>query len=195
MGRKMAGRRIFSAIEISDAARTACVRHIETVRGSHANVRVGWERPEKLHITMRFLGDTSESDLEKLQVEMNEIAAMSRPFKLGLTAPGVFPSRRRPRIFWIGIDDRTSAVGPIYQRIENVCRDLGYKEEARDFTPHITIGRIRQAGAPAALVQTHLSAQIEPVEFEVSSIVIYESLLQRTGSVYSKVDSFQFKSV
>jgi 2'-5' RNA ligase len=191
----MAGRRIFSAIEISEAARTACVRHIETVRQSHPNVRVGWERPEKLHITMRFLGDTSESDLEKLRVEMAEIAATSGRFRLGLSGPGLFPSRRRPRIFWIGIEDRSVAVRPIYQRIENVSRDLGYKQETRPFAPHITIGRVRQTGAPATLVDAHLSAQIEPVEFEVSSIVIYESLLQRTGSVYSKVDSFQLKAV
>lgn len=191
----MAGRRIFSAIEISDAARAACVRHIETVRGSHPNVRIGWERPEKLHITMRFLGDTSETDLATLRAEMTGIAAQAERFKLGLSTSGVFPSSRNPRIFWIGIDDRADAVRPIYQRIENVSRDLGYKAETRDFTPHITIGRVRKTGAPPALVDAHLSAQIEPVEFEVSSIVIYESLLQRTGSIYSKVDSFQFTAV
>lgn len=190
----MADRRIFSAIKISDAARAACVRHIERVRGSHPNVRIGWERSEKLHITLRFLGNTSETDLEKLRAEMTGIAAKSEPFKLALSPPGVFPSRRNPRVFWIGIDDRANAVGPIYQRIEHACREMGYKEETRNFTPHITIGRVRRTGAPPALVEAHLSAQIEPVEFEVSSIVIYESLLQRTGSVYSKVDSFQLKS-
>lgn len=191
----MPDRRIFSAIEISDAARTACARHIGVVRGSYPNVRVGWERAEKLHITMRFLGDTSETDLDKLRVEMAEIAASSRQFKLGLSVPGVFPSPRKPRIFWIGIEDRANAVGPIYQDIENVCRGLGYEQESRKFTPHITIGRVRQTGAPPALVDAHLSAQIEPVEFEVSSIVIYESVLQRTGSIYLKVDSFQFNAV
>jgi 2'-5' RNA ligase len=126
---------------------------------------------------------------------MAAIAATSGPFRLGLSAPGIFPSRRRPRIFWIGIDDRSDAVRQIYQRIEKVSRDLGYKDETRDFAPHITIGRVRQTEAPGALVDAHLTTQIEPVEFEVSSIVIYESLLQRTGSVYSKVDSFQLKAV
>jgi RNA 2',3'-cyclic 3'-phosphodiesterase len=187
----MAGRRIFTAIEISDAARAACVRHIESVRRGHPKVRVGWERPEKLHITVRFLGDTSETDLEKVRVQMTGIAAMSGPFKLRLSSPGIFPSRRRPRIFWIGIDDPANAVGPIYQGIENVCRDLGYKHEFRDLTPHITIGRVRQTGVPPALADAHLSAQIEPVEFEVSSIVIYGSQLRPTGSVYSKLFSLR----
>ena len=92
------------------------------------------------------------------------------------------------------VDLKVLEVDPIHHRIENLCRDLGYEAETRDFTPHITIGRVRPTGAPSTLVDQHLSAQIEPVEFEVSSIVIYESILERTGSVYSKVDSFQFKS-
>jgi 2'-5' RNA ligase len=178
-------RRIFVAIDISQTVRTACGRHIDNLRNSYPDVRVGWENLEKLHITMKFLGNTDAPLYGELQTGLAEIAAKHSPFSLRISRPGVFPRASRPRVLWIGLDDRPGAVMPLYAELENLCEKLGYARELKAFRPHITIGRVRDPDKASALAEAHLRAKLEPVEFEVSDIVIYESNLQPTGSVYS----------
>lgn len=187
----MATRRIFVAIDLSEAARTECVRHMDTLQRSFPNVQVGWERPEKLHITLKFLGDTDENTLANLQSAIGDIAARVEPFKLRLAGPGVFPSRHRARILWVGIADLARVIEPLQDKVEAACLDLGAQNESRDYAPHVTIGRIRKLNP--MLVGEHLAGPIEPVEFDVSEIVIYESQRRASGSVYGQVSGFQLK--
>jgi RNA 2',3'-cyclic 3'-phosphodiesterase len=85
------------------------------------------------------------------------------------------------------MEELTNRVQPLYGEVEDVCQELGWPKETRAFRPHITIGRVREPNEDAALADFHLSIKIEPVEFEVSEIVIYESQLQSTGSIYSQI--------
>lgn len=73
----------------------------------------------------------------------------------------------------------------IYRDIENAGLELGFKPEERSFHPHVTIGRIRQPESSRKLAEAHINAQIEPIEFEVRQLVLYESKLLPSGSVYS----------
>ena len=77
----------------------------------------------------------------------------------------------------------------MYAELEEACYELGWAKETRAFRPHITIGRVRDPDEATALADIHLGIKIEPVEFEVAEIVIYESKLQPTGSVYSRLAS------
>src|SRR5688500_3039032 len=106
----MGTRRIFIAIDISERARDVCTNHIENLRRAYPRLRVGWERPEKLHITVRFLGDVDDLKVPTLQSKLGAIASRNNAFRLRLSAPGVFPSPRRPRILWIGADDIDEAL-------------------------------------------------------------------------------------
>jgi 2'-5' RNA ligase len=125
--------------------------------------------------------------LEKLQDRISEATVRQRSFALRLSKAGVFPSNTRPRILWIGTDDSSGAVEPLYEQIETECHGLGFEREGRQFHPHITIGRVREARGAAGLANAHLETKIEPVQFEVADVVIYESKLQPTGSIYSVV--------
>lgn len=183
----MRDRRIFLALDISDAARAACTAHVDSLRRNFPDARIGWERPEKLHMTLKFLGSISADMLGKLEERVSDIAADQRPFELRLSRPGVFPSSSRPRILWIGTEDPLGAVAPLYGEIEKECQQLGFEPEAKQFRPHITIGRIREPNRVKDLAQAHLKTEIEPVGFEVADVVIYESKLQPTGSIYSVV--------
>ncbi len=191
----MTTRRIFIAIDLSEAARAECVRQIDELRHAFPKARVGFERPEKLHITLKFLGDTEDQTLIDLQSAIRDIAARLQPMTLRLADPGVFPSRHRDRIMWIGMSDPAEAVGSLQRDVETACLDLGFQRENRDFAPHVTIGRIRQPETTQAIVDHHLAARIDPVELEVSALSIYESHLRRTGSVYSRISSFRSKPV
>ncbi len=77
--------------------------------------------------------------------------------------------------------------------LETECEKIGFKKEKRIYKPHLTIARLREPQKSKNLVQNHLENKFEPVSFEVSEIVIYESKLQPTGSIYKKVSSLRFK--
>ena len=191
----MQSRRIFIAIDVSDSARAVCSAHIGLLRQNFPQVRVGWERPEKIHLTLKFLGSTSAGILKDLETRLSEIAPHAPRFKLQLSNLGVFPSKSRPRILWIGLDDRSDAILRLQSQIEDICHRFGFEREKRAFRPHLTIGRIKEPQKAVELADAHMKTKIEPVEFEVGEIVIYESKLQPTGSVYSIVSTAKLKAV
>ena len=162
-------------------------RHIDALRSQPTNSRIGWERPEKLHITLKFLGETDGAMVSKLVTRLEDCGGDHRELKLRLFRPGVFPSRSRPRVLWIGVDGDTDRLAEIHNDIETVCEEFGIERDKRRFKPHLTIGRVRHGGADPTLVERHLKAEVEPVEFNVSAIVVYESRLHPTGSVYSVI--------
>lgn len=183
----MRGKRIFLAIDLSKKAREICAEHVEGLRTRYKEANVGWERPEKLHVTLKFLGDTAEYTLRDLEEKIAEIAAHHKPFHMTIDRTGVFPNRSRPRILWIGLRDAGSRFTEIHRSIDEACGKLGLEADRKNFTAHVTVGRIRTPGRTEDLIESHLKAQIEPVEFEVADVVIYESKLQPTGSVYTVV--------
>jgi 2'-5' RNA ligase len=187
MGSKMDNKRIFIGFDISYAAKAACSSHIEQLREKFPDVRVGWELPEKLHITLKFLGNSSVQVISQLDARVAEIAEKHEQFSLRLLRSGVFPRPSRPRVLWIGAEDRPPVIQPLYAEIETACEEFEFPKEEKAFRPHITIGRIRDPYAAGELAEAHLAKKMEPVEFEVRDVVIYESKLQPTGSVYSAV--------
>jgi 2'-5' RNA ligase len=190
----MQSRRIFIAIDISDSARAACGAHTAILRQKFPQVRVGWERPEKLHLTLKFLGSIGVGIVDDLETHISEITSHHERFKLRLSNLGTFPSKSRPRILWIGLDDPSDAILPLQSQIEDTCHRLGFEPKKRAFRPHLTIGRIKEPQKAAGLADVHMKTKIEPVAFEVAEIVIYESKLQPTGSVYSVVSTAKLQA-
>ena len=184
-------KRIFIAVDISDQARRGAAAHIEELRGGVKNLRVGWERPEKLHLTLKFLGDMTGEQLEKLNNAVRQAASMAGPFDLRTGKTGVFPSIRKARVLWLGLEDSGGELLHLHRVLETESEKAGFARETRDFRPHLTIARLREPGKSAGLATAHLRAQIEPVEFHVPEIVVYESRLAPTGSTYTPV--FKYK--
>lgn len=186
-------KRIFVAVEISEHARAKVARYISDLKSEFSDVKVGWDKPEKLHLTLKFLGDTDEVQLEKLKEICAVISSEITNFKLQITKTGVFPSPRNARILWLGVEGDVEELQNIHSNLETECEKLGFKKEKRDYKPHLTIGRIREPQKAKDLALTHLENEFEPVELEVSELVIIESKLQPSGSIYSKVQSSRFK--
>jgi len=180
-------KRIFVAVDISEEARREAAAHIETLRNEFRAIRVGWDKPEKLHLTLKFLGDTDEKQLVELEKIAAEISAGITNFKLRITDTGVFPNARSPRVLWIDVEDERSGLAKINNRLEADCEKIGFARERRAFVPHLTIGRVREPNKARELANKHLQNGFEPVGFMVSEIVIYESKLLPAGSVYSVV--------
>jgi RNA 2',3'-cyclic 3'-phosphodiesterase len=193
MSGKMADKRTFIALDISDEARSECSRHIEEMRRQFKDVRVGWERTQKLHITLKFLGPTPDTVLPKIEEGLRRIAAYQPRVYLALSRTGVFPGKARPRILWVGLSDESGGAQNLYSEVDSVCSELEFAGEDRDFRPHITVGRVREPQKATLLAKAHLSRTIEPVEFTVGEIVLYESRLASKGSEYSTLSRFSFR--
>ena len=191
-------KRIFVAVPISAEARRRAASYIESLRAEFREARVGWEKAEKLHLTLKFLGDCDERQLRNLE---NAVANSAKSFfdsenianfKIQISETGVFPSKRNGRILWLGLHDESGNLAKINRILETECEKMGFEKENRSFKPHLTIARLKEPHKSGHLAEKHLENTFEPVEFEVSEIVIYESKLQPTGSIYRKLKSFEF---
>lgn len=186
-------KRVFVAVDISHEARRKVAAYIETLRNAFPQVRTGWEKPEKLHLTLKFLGETNEDQLAELDKIVEEISDEVSNFKLRIAETGIFPNARNARVLWLDIKDEAGSLAKINDLLEAECEKIGFAKEKRRFVPHLTIGRVREPSRARDLAETHRQNIFEPVEFEISEIVIYESKLLPTGSVYSVVSKHELK--
>lgn len=183
-------KRIFIAVDLSDEARAAAAEYIDQLRMVSPLVRVGWERPEKLHITLKFLGDVSPDGMDGVEAALRTVAASFEPISYAIHSTGRFPPKGEARILWLGIRDE-GEMASLASDIDAYLRKLGFPAENRGFNPHLTIGRIREPSRSSHLALRHVQKHFGPVNCFAREIVIYESKLQPTGSVYSKLGAFQ----
>lgn len=186
-------RRIFTAIDISDEARAKVAGYIENMRNEFPNLRVGWERAEKLHLTLKFLGDIDEEQLKSLIEAVEKTGKQFSDFKLHISETGAFPSARNARILWLGARDEQANMQQLNEILETECERKGFEKEKRNFKPHLTIARLREPIKAKKLVEKHLHNDFASIEFAVSEIAIYESRLQKSGSIYSIVSKQRLK--
>jgi len=188
----MSVRRTFIAIDISETAREAITEYIKRLLSDLPRVNISWERPEKLHFTIRFLGDTAEDGLERVCQIAKSVAREFTPFEVRITETGVFPHPKSPRILWLGARQGSDEMVKLNLDIEARLQAAGFPREKRPFHPHLTIGRVRDQLRSRELVRTHKQRQLEPIMFIATSLTLYESKLEKAGSVYSAIRLFPF---
>ncbi|MDQ3801125.1 MAG: RNA 2',3'-cyclic phosphodiesterase [Acidobacteriota bacterium] len=151
-------------------------------------VRVGWEKPEKLHLTLKFLGDTDDEQLAKLTEAAEKAAREISVFKLRIAGTGVFPNQRKARVLWLGVEeDEKGSLRKLNEALEKECERHGFTRETRGFKAHLTIARLREPEKSKNLIEAHLQEEFAAVEFEVADLVIYQSRLSPQGSQYAVV--------
>src|SRR5919202_5112379 len=99
--------RTFCAVELPDGVKSRVAEHVRRLRDGFPRVRASWERPEKLHITLKFLGEIEPSRVEALSLAAERAARQINSFTLSIEGAGAFPPRGLPRVLWLGIKDET----------------------------------------------------------------------------------------
>ena len=133
--------------------------------------RVKWIRPQNIHLTLKFLGDTATADINKIAEAMRLAASECPGLSLAAKGIGVFPNVRRPRVIWAGLDGQLEALADLQRALEAQLADLGFTRDSRPFKSHLTLGRVKGKIAPD---------QIKTAMEEL------EAVLQRVGqAVYS----------
>lgn len=180
--------RTFIAIEITEEIKTALSAMQKELRRAQADVT--WTKLENIHLTLRFLGEVEEKQLEDVKRICAEASAQFAPFTLKLNGAGVFPNFRQPKVLWAGLAGELEAAGKLQRRLEAELTSLGFAPEDKPFKPHLTIGRVKSpknARQVAALTEIQT---LPDLPFEVRGIVLMKSELHPAGARYTPLAKF-----
>jgi len=184
--------RAFIAVEIPPEIQNAIYRETADLRRALSPSLIRWVPQENLHLTLKFLGDISPSNVDILSQMLTAEAALFPCFSMQMSGLGSFPSPRRPRVIWIGIQ-APAVLASLQYGIESASARLGYASEERHFSPHLTIGRVKQnvSGVEQQKVRQALEATHvgDLGTAQVEAVYLYKSDLKPTGSVYTRLYS------
>lgn len=183
--------RVFCAVELPDEVRLRAANHMTVLRQAVANSSAKWERPEKLHITLKFLGEIQPSRLADFIKATADTATKVQPFELTVETTGAFPPRGNPRVLWLGLTDSSGRLGQLQKHLEDDCFRAGWARETRLFHPHLTLARFKTSPNDRKLVDIHQKTRFEAIRFPVNEIVVMQSELLPSGSRYTVLERCQ----
>lgn len=188
----MGSLRTFIAIDIPPAIKQSIQQITDQLRKQLGASFIRWTSANSLHLTLKFLGDTSPASVELLRHIIQSAADAHPVFDLPLASLGSFPNLKRVRVLFIGTQP-PAELEALYREVESACKKIGYKAEAHPFSPHLTIGRVKEQATPAERqkLRTILEAtKIDSLgQARVDSIYLYKSELKPNGAVYTKIFS------
>lgn len=186
--------RLFVAAQPPENVRQAVIASMNRLR-RFGDVR--WATPERLHLTLKFLGSTPEENVMQLEEELRRIANSCLHFAISLDRIGAFASIRRPQIVWCGIGGDTCALIDLARRIDAAMEPFGFEKECRPYRPHLTLGRVRSPrGLRDLATELEKRAAETPsesegeIEWRVEAIALMRSDLKPTGPVYTELSHF-----
>lgn len=148
---------------------------------------IAWLRPEKIHLTLKFLGNTDDSMIPEIKERLSKKLSHYNAFYIKIVGVGCFPSPKRPRVLWIGMENSDLLKG-IQKDIDAEVAGFGFAMEERPFSPHLTIGRVRSQKGIAEMLRKF--AEFRTADFgaiEVKSIHIMKSELKPSGAEYTSI--------
>jgi 2'-5' RNA ligase len=181
--------RAFIAANLEHGLRDRIARIQERLKESRADV--SWVRPENLHLTLKFLGEVEEAALTAVADAIGPVAARHAPLRLVVAGLGAFPQPRAARVVWIGVREGAEGLAKLHAELEAGLEPLGFQREARPFTSHLTLGRVRGPGRREQLAAAVTSMMPEPVgDMLLDRIDLMRSELRPEGARYSVLRTF-----
>jgi 2'-5' RNA ligase len=178
--------RSFIAIDFPDETRKALGDIQKKLKQCGAGVR--WVKPSSIHLTLKFLGNIHPAQVEDIARAVAQEIRDQPPITLRPAGLGAFPSRRKPRVIWLGMEGEVQRLNGIQARVENALEPLGFVREKRGFRPHLTIGRVKDRRRLQSLVDAMATLDMEPFNsFDADEIILYKSDLRPTGAIYTKL--------
>ncbi|MEK6699325.1 MAG: RNA 2',3'-cyclic phosphodiesterase [Nitrospirota bacterium] len=178
--------RTFIAIEIPDEIKREMARAQEQLKRS--GVEAGWTRPEGIHLTLKFLGEVEESRIPDIMAALTGAARNTGGFRIEIAGAGAFPNPKNARVVWLGISGDRDKLATLQAAVEEAMVGLGMEREDRAFTPHLTLGRIKDIRSRDPwLAALNEMKDIRLTGFEVDHISLMRSELKPSGAVYTEI--------
>lgn len=184
--------RAFIAIDLSPEIQNKLDEIIAALKQRLKDAPVRWVPAGNIHLTLKFLGDVSLVNIETLKNILTSQAGASRAFELSVGDLGAFPSANRPRVLWVGVT-APPELGALQYAIEKETTRLGYAREERQFSPHLTLGRVARNASTGDTRRITSILSAYKVGFlgavRVSAVHLYRSDLRPDGAAYTRLYS------
>jgi len=184
--------RLFVAIDTPPEVKAAITDLQRRLQAADADIR--WERADKFHLTLKFLGETRADLVERIIATLRETARSFPRINVVYGSPGFFPTRGDPRVVWVGMTEHGESLGRLYDVLQEQFAAIGFPKDDRTFHPHVTIGRVRSMKGISALRRSVESLTFESQPVIISSIELINSVLKSDGSVYSTIAHLPLQS-
>ncbi len=179
--------RVFVAVDLPQDVRQALKTAQEALCARRFEIR--WVKPENIHLTLKFIGDTPPADLLRIGPALRAAAAASAPFTLAARGAGVFPGIKAPRVVWAGLSGELPALFALQQSVDKALAAAGFAPETRPFKAHLTLGRVKGRLRPAELLAAlQALGQWASPTFRVARVTLFQSDLHPGGAVYTPLD-------
>jgi RNA 2',3'-cyclic 3'-phosphodiesterase len=175
--------RLFIAIDLPSEVKDHLANICYGVQGAK------WVSKDQMHLTIRFLGDVSQSEYHGVSSCLSDVIA-SR-FTITLKGVGFFPPRNKPKVLWVGIE-KNDSLTELRRLIEKSLQETGVEPEERKFAAHITLARLSER-TPLHAITEFLSAN---GLFKVESVLVeefhlYSSVLTDSGALHTKEATYR----
>ena len=181
--------RVFVAVDIGDAVRREVTRVVSALTGKLEAVKtppkVVWVKPAALHVTIKFLGEVEPPDVERLQ-ELLAPPIPIAPFELVWRGIGTFPSPKNPRALWLGVINGAAPLAEVEAEVSRrIAGARAVELDDRALLPHLTLGRVKMAGAGIDWPKILKSVEVRHVTSVVDRVTLYRSQLSQFGPNYT----------
>ena len=184
-------KRLFAAIKIHPDE--AFLKRYYAIKKALIDEKIKWVRPENIHITLKFFGETPEHHIPGISIALRQAAKEATPFELVLQNTGIFGSSYNPRVIWFGMEPHDE----IIQLSKAVFRELeviGIETGRQNFVPHLTVARIKSLDDKKffqGVIDKNKEGFIQ--KEEVNEFHLFESILLPDGPKYELIESFGLK--
>jgi RNA 2',3'-cyclic 3'-phosphodiesterase len=184
--------RVFVAVDIGDAVRREAARVIGALmmklETAKTPPKVAWVKPAALHVTIRFLGEVESDEVERLKPLLATPIPVA-PFDIAWRGIGTFPNNRHPRALWLGVINGAAQLAAIEAEISKRISGAAVELEDRVLLPHLTLGRVKMAGAGIDWPKVLQACEVRSAVSHVDKVSLYQSKLSQFGPNYTELVS------
>lgn len=186
--------RSFIAVKIDETVKLKLGDLLSEFQKNKSDVK--WVKQANFHLTLIFLGDILPETVDPLKNALQKAVSSLQPFKIEIKGVGTFGNPKHPRVIWAGAEP-INQIQQLYNVVKTeLTTTLQLAIEEREYTPHITIGRIRSTRGLKPLIDTVESHKSHFWGTSiVDSIVLMKSILHPTGPIYSVINKISFGNV
>ena len=181
-------KRLFAAVRIHPSQEFLNTYH--SLKSGLKFAEIKWVKPEIIHITLKFFGETEEDRIPEISRVLNEVAARHMPFSSEIADVGIFGSAYSPKVIWFGID-RSEPLKALANDVLASVEEIGWERDRQNFVPHLTIGRIKYVPDKRLfqqMIDRHKKTRMQ--EFRVAEFHLYESILNHSGPTYHILEKY-----
>jgi 2'-5' RNA ligase len=182
--------RLFVAIELSAEVKAALRQAQRALAEFDRAVR--WVTADQMHLTLKFLGEVADGRADEICPTTDRIAQASPAFEMLVGGCGCFPPKGLVRVVWVGLDEPSGALAACSELCEARYAEIGFAREGRPFSPHLTLGRVREDRTDGKLRQAVTAGRMPALRQPATELCVVQSTLTPQGARYTIVSRHRF---